>query len=348
MEAKHTRACKITIYLCLTALLVALYSAISVFAAEASTVFYEGVTTNTVNVREGAGTDNPQIEYNGIPVKLGVGVDVIILSEQTVGSKVWYEINFVWEGADLTGFATSSYILKSDVTVTLTPTPTPSPTITPSPEPTPTPTAEPTDAAATNTPMPPMNGESGDFNSVWAVIIAIVVICVIAIVVIYIKNKIAFGNSKNSEMLQKVKNLKNISLKEGREGKEPKAAKEQVIARKRPEVRVVNDEDSEEDALENAEFEDVFNDQVPTAEGIKASATKESEEKKALRARIDGLKQHDIVVHKYFGKGEVYDNSDVKLLEVRFASDVRFLNKDSLVAKRLLVFDDDRKPLRRN
>ncbi len=346
MEAKHTRAYKITIYLCLTALLIALYSTITVFATETSDIYYEGVTTNTVNVREGAGTDNPQVEYNGIPVKLGVGVDVIILSETLVGSKAWYEINFVWEGAELTGYATSSYILKSDVTVTLTPTPTPSPTVTPSPEPTPTTTPTPTVIAVSSTPMPPIGQESGDFQSVWGIIIAIVIICVIAIVVIYVKNKVAFGNSRNSEMLQKVKNLKNIRLKEGKDGSD---SKDQAIVRKRPEVRVLNEEeeDANDDSFEQNAFDDVFTDGVPTAEGIKATASRESEEKKALRARIDGLKQHDIVVHKYFGKGEVYDNSDVKLLEVRFASDVRFLNKDSLVSKRLLVFDDDRKPVRR-
>ena len=57
---------------------------------------------------------------------------------------------------------------------------------------------------------------------------------------------------------------------------------------------------------------------------------------------INKLKPHDLVVHKYFGKGEVYDNSDVKLLEVRFGSDVRFLNKESLISKHLLVkLDDD-------
>ena len=59
------------------------------------------------------------------------------------------------------------------------------------------------------------------------------------------------------------------------------------------------------------------------------------------RAAVDRLQQHDIINHKVYGEGEVYDNSDVKLMEVRFGNDVRFLNKDSIVAKKLIEIIDD-------
>ena len=45
---------------------------------------------------------------------------------------------------------------------------------------------------------------------------------------------------------------------------------------------------------------------------------------------------------EYYGKGEVYDNSDIGRIEVRFGNDVRFLNKDDLVSKKLLSKYEDR------
>ena len=71
-------------------------------------------------------------------------------------------------------------------------------------------------------------------------------------------------------------------------------------------------------------------------------SSKDGEEKKALRMRIQKLREHDIVIHKYFGRGEVFDNSDVRLIEVRFGNDVRFLNKDNLAAKKLLTITNER------
>ena len=67
----------------------------------------------------------------------------------------------------------------------------------------------------------------------------------------------------------------------------------------------------------------------------------ESDEKRALREAIERLQEHDIVYHTIYGEGEVYDNSDVKLIEVRFGNDMRFLKKDQLVAKRELKIIDE-------
>ena len=59
-------------------------------------------------------------------------------------------------------------------------------------------------------------------------------------------------------------------------------------------------------------------------------------EKEVLREEIDRLRIGDMVYHEYFGKGIVRDNSDVKVIEISFGQDVRFLNKASCASKRLL------------
>ena len=75
---------------------------------------------------------------------------------------------------------------------------------------------------------------------------------------------------------------------------------------------------------------------------LKRNAEKDTDERRALRAAIDRLQEHDIVYHTTYGEGEVFDNSDVKLIEVRFGNDMRFLKKDQLVAKReLLIIDEE-------
>ena len=61
-----------------------------------------------------------------------------------------------------------------------------------------------------------------------------------------------------------------------------------------------------------------------------------TEDREALREEINNLEAGDYVMHKYLGIGQVYDNSDVKLIEIRFGSDMRFLNKESCIMKRIL------------
>ena len=59
-------------------------------------------------------------------------------------------------------------------------------------------------------------------------------------------------------------------------------------------------------------------------------------EKELLREEIDGLRPGDVVYHEYLGKGIVFDNSDVKRIEIRFGTDVRFIDKMDCVAKKLM------------
>ena len=90
-----------------------------------------------------------------------------------------------------------------------------------------------------------------------------------------------------------------------------------------------------------AEVLEELEEDIPLSEVFGSS--KDIEEKIALRIAISKLREHDIVIHKYFGKGEVYDNSDVKLIEVRFGQDARFLNKEQLVNKKLLTVTNERR-----
>ena len=300
-----------------------------------------GRTTARVNVRYGPGDGlYDVIVHNGEKITLDENKEVLIVDDAIyeASGNVWYNIIFQWNGEELNGWATSSYItVIANVTPTPTPSPTPEPaTPTPSPEPTPSPT--PTAIPATPTPMPTIDPSSGDFRFVWGTIAALVIIAIIAIAIIFIKNKMVYSSARSHEMSQKMRRLKNINLAEE---KEDVLSTTMITRRKRPEVRIVGDD--EEDREYDPELIDsLFGEELPAAERVKTEPTRESDEKRALRNEINKLKPHDMVLHKYFGKGEVYDNSDVKLLEVRFGSDVRFLSKDSLVAKRLLVkLDDD-------
>lgn len=300
-----------------------------------------GRTTARVNVRYGPGDGlYDVITHNGERVTLDSDKEVLIVDDAIyeASGNLWYNIIFQWQGEELNGWATSSYIT---VIATVTPTPTPSPTpepATPTPSPEPTPSPTPTAIPATPTPMPTIDPSSGDFRFVWGMIAALVVIAIVAIAVIFIKNKMVYSSAKSNEMSQKMKRLKNINLAED---KEDILSTTMITRRKRPEVRIVdeNDEDREYDP---ELIDSLFGEEFPAAEKVRQEPTRESDEKRALRNMINKLKPHDLVVHKYFGKGEVYDNSDVKLLEVRFGSDVRFLNKESLISKHLLVkLDDD-------
>lgn len=300
-----------------------------------------GRTTARVNVRYGPGDGLYDIiVHNDEKITLDSDKEVLIVDDEIyeASGNIWYNIIFQWKGEEISGWATSSYI-KVIATVTPTPTPSPTPepaTPTPSPEPTPSPT--PTAVPATPTPMPTIDPSSGDFRFVWGMIAALVIIAIIAIALIYVKNKLVYSSARSQEMSQKMKRLKNINLAEE---KEDILSTTMITRRKRPEVRIVdeNDEDREYDP---ELIDSLFGEELPAVEKVRPEPTRESDEKRAIRNEINKLKPHDMVLHKYFGKGEVYDNSDVKLLEVRFGSDVRFLNKDSLVSKRLLVkLDDD-------
>ncbi len=275
-------------------------------------VFEIGKVTKGVAVREGPGEeDYPRIKIDGAEVSLEAGETVTIIGSAYYekGKKDWYHIIFYRNTQEYEGWVTSSKVSKTGETIMATPTPTPSPT--PSPEPTATSTPTPTVTPGPTSIVPP--GDDTTKNAAdkfWRFVIGALVVMVVIIIAIFIYNKITYSKNRNNEIDRKMKYLKNADLGDKEEG--------ELTSVKRPTVRVVG-------------------------ESAEAPADETVDSQRELRARIDRLKQHDIVTHKYFGKGEVFDNSDVKLMEVRFGLDVRYLNKDSLVAKHLLTFDDDEK-----
>ncbi len=58
-----------------------------------------------------------------------------------------------------------------------------------------------------------------------------------------------------------------------------------------------------------------------------------------LRKKLDALKEQDNLYHKLYGQGEVIDNSDAEVIQVRFGRDLRFLKKEKLSKKELVELD---------
>lgn len=59
-------------------------------------------------------------------------------------------------------------------------------------------------------------------------------------------------------------------------------------------------------------------------------------EEMILRRKLDELKEQDVLIHRKRGVGEVIDNSDPNIIQVRFDRDLCFLKKDKLVKKNLV------------
>lgn len=295
--------------------------------------FYKGKANGTVNVRLGPGEEYDKLKIDGKNVQVNRDTDITIIGEDTASSgKLWYHIQFEYNGAVVDGYSTSSYIDK-DVLCTPTPTPIPSPTPTPEPTPTEIPEEPP---APTEAPVSEARQEKEQDLKMMIIIVAavFVVLVVIIIIIAVIRRKRKKNDTEISGTVNKVKNLTYDESK--RQGK-----------KRQPEIRRLSDNDPVVEVTKmpvypaEDDYEAYDDDYSDNATGnVLENASKEAEEKKALRAKIDALSEHDIVIHKYFGEGEVYDNSDVNLLEVRFDNDVRFLNKDSLVSKKLLEVPD--------
>ena len=101
-----------------------------------------------------------------------------------------------------------------------------------------------------------------------------------------------------------------------------------MLARKEH-ARAVNEE-----IMERSRFYDP-NEEKKKQDELK-QLSKSLKEKELLKDEIDNLIPGELVYHEYFGKGVVFDNSDVKVIEIRFGTDVRFINKASCVAKKLM------------
>ncbi|MCR5429173.1 MAG: SH3 domain-containing protein [Lachnospiraceae bacterium] len=291
-------------------------------------VYYVGVANGTVNVRSGPGVEYDQItDATNEKIKLSAQEEVTIIGESPSSEgKIWYNIKFERGGILYKGYVTSSYVSK-DESRTITPSPTPSPTPTPSPAP--TPTEAPTEVPSP-TPVPDDNEGNGTTRDEIFKIILIVIVIAILILVGLIVYKLLRDRKSGSEdaASRKVDRLKKLNLDNRESG------------RKVPQIKRL---DVESSAPEEVRQDVYYKNSYDSGEDdLKRNAEKDTDERRALRAAIDRLQEHDIVYHTTYGEGEVFDNSDVKLIEVRFGNDMRFLKKDQLVAKReLLIIDEE-------
>ncbi|MCR5728122.1 MAG: SH3 domain-containing protein [Lachnospiraceae bacterium] len=294
-------------------------------------VHYEGTVTvsSALNVRTGAGTNFDQVkDETGSVLQLKPQEKVIILEDVVSDDgKVWFKIQFERDGKPYEGFATSSYIAKNE-DVKITPSPLPTPTATPTPSPTPI-----TATKIPNTPTPLVtdktdtgeNTTSGNSKSS----ILFVIFAVIAVAIIFFGLFFVLALVKQSKRKSRIRNARKVDRMRSNE-------QENQGGKRRPEIRR-----SEDDGAYVREVRQSVYYTNPDDEDEMFGIRSDNDDKKNLRAAVDRLQEHDIINHKIYGEGEVYDNSDVKLMEVRFGNDVRFLNKDSVVAKRLIEIIDE-------
>lgn len=313
-----------------------------------SNVYRGVITTYGLNVRTAAGTENPVVMIDGAGLTLDKDDEVAIL-DQVMGpkSQVWYKVSFLRNDEIIVGYIHSSYVnLTVDVVEPLA-TPTPVPTATPIP----TPTEAPEEVTAT--PTPAVEEEPKDEGGNGGGLVALLVVVVIAagafVALWYLKKR--SDDMKGGETSEKLDSLKNVPLsgaplsadgtpipvmkrreqpvQESQEGTRRYPAERQdeaSILADKERARLMNEEMIRQ--RRNGEAEEESAQLREIAASLK--------EKEVLKEEIDRLRIGDMVYHEYFGKGIVRDNSDVKVIEISFGQDVRFLNKVSCASKRLL------------
>ena len=303
---------------------------------------YVGVATATVNVREGAGVDFDKVtDKSGKPIQLSSGDEVEILEERKASDgNIWFHIYFVQRGEEYLGFSTSTYISKDENAV-ITPTPTPTPEITEPPV-----VVDPTEKEQTESKtgkdgkeesvpaedqeVAEEKEESGSaiWTVVWVLLLVSVVFFAFFVGLSYLKHRTQGQPPAPARRAEKLRQMNSQNKDAGRRVPQIR----QTGARPAP-----PEQPRREVYIKKKEIpQDNF---VPASQ---VDIEQDNEEKRILREKIEQLQEHDLVRHIVYGEGEVYDNSDVKLLEVRFGNDMRFLKKDQLVNKReLVVFDDE-------
>lgn len=311
-----------------------------------SNVYRGVVTTFGLNVRTGAGKDNPLLEVDGNGITLDKDDEVAILDQIIDNGQVWYKVSFLREGTILVGYIHSSYVnLTVDVVHPLA-TPTPVPTATPIP----TPTEEPEEVTATPTPALPEENEKENGGGGLVALLVVVAIAAGAVVVLWYVKKHS-DDLKGNETSEKLDSLKNVPLSSAplsadgtpipvmKRREQPVQEEYEVprhyqaerrdeasILADKERARLMNEEMIRQSRNGGSEEEDARLREI--AANLK--------EKEVRKEEIDRLRIGDMVYHEYFGKGIVRDNSDVKVIEISFGQDVRFLNKVSCASKRLL------------
>lgn len=311
------------------------------------------VNIESLNVRTGFGASFDKVQMNGSIVVLLDGDKVAVMSSGNASNgSLWYEVRWMKNGVEYHGYVNAKYVDISEERAVPLATPTPEATFTPTPTPTPevTPTPIP---ETTITPIPTETPEGEGGFKLWEGILLVILILLL-IGVLYVLFMMKKRQASATQATEKIDSLKNLQLKKQaeRQNAEPvnvmrrkvevEEAEEQVsrfkeddyereaamLARKE-QARIVN-----EKIVEKSRFFDPTEDQQEERELKQLSES--LKEKEVLRDEIDSLRPGDIVYHEFFGKGVVFDNSDVKRIEIRFGTDVRFIDKAGCVAKRLM------------
>ena len=305
---------------------------------------YKGNANAGVFVREGPGTEYDKLtDASGAELMLSQGEEVEILEERKSNKDAtWYHIAFTRKDVQYIGFSHGDYISKDDQNP-ITPTPTPTPEITEPPV-VEDPTEKANPAAKTDTENKDTDinedevaaedeeSENEGGNMLWTVVWVLLIVCVILFLLFvglnYLRHRAQNQQPAPARRVERFKQMNNQNKEAGRKVPQIRTAGTKHAAPPEPRREVYVKR--REPAPENF---------VPASQ---VDLEQDNEDKRILREKIEQLQEHDLVRHVVYGEGEVYDNSDVKLLEVRFGNDMRFLKKDQLVNKReLVVFDDE-------
>lgn len=312
------------------------------------------VNIESLNVRTGFGASFDKVQVNGSVVVLLNGDKVAIMSSGNASNgSLWYEVRWIKNGVEYHGYVNAKYVDSSQERAI--PLPTPTPEVTPTPTPTPTPEVTPTPVPQiTLTPTPTPNPEGKGSFKLWEGILLVVLILLLA-GVLYVLFMMRKRQASATQATDKIDSLKNLQLKKQSERqnaeqgnvmrrrmeeeedtkekvnrlKEDEYEREAAMLARKEQARIVN-----EKIVEKSRFFDPTEDQQEERELKQLSES--LKEKEVLREEIDSLRPGDIVYHEFFGKGVVFDNSDVKRIEIRFGTDVRFIDKAGCVAKRLM------------
>lgn len=326
--------------------------------AEAEAYVGEVDVDDGLNVRTGFGADYDRVQVDGEYVILYDNDKVAVMSEgKASDGNTWYEVRWVEDGVEYHGYVRGKYVKKSDERAL--PLPTPTPVATPTPEATATPVPTPT-TVATATPVPAtptptvVPEEPKDHSGLKGVgIVAALLVIAVAVYLFVMKKK---REAVVAETTEKIDNLKNIQLRKRPEDSNGNPisimARKQELSEENAEETAsrpaVKSYQSDADLLAKREQARMMNAEImeksrfydPNEEKKKEDELKQLseslKEKEILREEIDNLAPGDLVYHEYFGKGVVYDNTDVNRIEVRFGPNTYFIDRTKCVAQKLM------------
>ncbi len=290
---------------------------------------------NSVSVLDAPGYENQKLQYNGSTVMLKKGDKVAGMRAYTTDyNELWYEVRWVEDNIEFHGYVYSgfkndkwvkNYCKMTDDIAENIPTPTPLPTDTPTPTPIPTDTPIPTPTAGP-TPIQKLGKSPIPFIFIMGVM---VVLAAVAYYYLVVKRK----QNNNTNSADQIKRLKNAidrdavierekklyeNVSGGTKANRKESLGQGVYTVKTTEEKLTNPDDYEDDERLRQ-----------IAQSVK--------EKEIIRRELEALDARDMVYHKYFGEGQVVDNSDVNNVEVKFVNHgIMYIDKEEAARKSLM------------